>query len=602
MRIRAALRHVRSPLVHLRRIRLTLRQVRPKVVVATALAVGVTAAVALGINLTSASTNTAEPVRTGTSAGSSTSAKSDAAKAKRAQSKRAQANRGEAGAATTKANSAKTSAANRTGGAHSASRIDLARASVGTLQGALSRQTTTSVDLTRAYLDRIRSLDSAGTAHLNAVRALNPHALAQAKQADIERRTGRMRGPLHGIPVLVKDNIDVAGMPTTAGALALKDSVPSSDAFVISRLRAAGAMVLGKTNMTEFANFTTWDMPSGYSALGGQVVNPYDADYTPSGSSSGSAVAAAAGLAAVTVGTETFGSILSPAVANSVVGVKPTVGLVSRQGILPIAASQDTAGPMARSVEDAATLLTAMTGVDRRDPATSSSSRVVGSDYTRTLSRDALRGKRIGLAGTGTGVEGEAFAAAVETLRAQGAEVIETTVRRDNLPAEVLTYEFKRDLNAYLDRLPSNAPMHSLDAIVRFNRAHADEGAIDFGQDRLLAAGDVDLDDPAARMDYEADRDRGISLARDRIDGALERDDLDAIVFLNSGSAHIGARAGYPSVAVPIGYEPDTHRPIGMTLLGTAYSEARLLALAYAYEQAAQVWRPPSQVNPALFR
>jgi amidase len=343
-------------------------------------------------------------------------------------------------------------------------------------------------------------------------------------------------------------------------------------------------------------------MPSGYSALGGQVVNPYDPDYTPSGSSSGSAVAAAAGLAPVTVGTETFGSILSPAVANSVVGVKPTVGLVSRRGILPIASSQDTAGPMARSVSDAAILLTALAGVDPQDRTTRARARVAGTDYTRALSRDALRGARIGLAGTGTGVEREALDAAVQTLRAQGAHVVDTTVSRDDLPAEVLTYEFKRDLNAYLDDLPARAPMHSLDDIVRFNSAHADEGAIDYGQDRLLAANDIDLSDPAVRMDYEADRDRGIMLARSRIDAALERDNLDALLFLNSGSAFIGARAQYPSVAVPIGYEPDTHRPIGMTLLGTAYSESRLLSLAYAYEQSARVWRPPSTFNRELTR
>jgi amidase len=572
-------------------VRVPRHSVRPKALLATAVVVGVVASAALGVGLGSTSAGTG-----GSGAGAADTSRT----ATSPDPTRVAAAEGSGESVPSRLGGQRPKA-NRV--PDKAFRTDLARTSLTTLRRALTQRRTTSVALTRAYLGRIASIDSAG-AHLNAVRATNPRALAEARRADAERRSGRVRGPLHGIPVLVKDNIDVAGLPTTAGALALKDSVPASDAFVVSRLRAGGAVVLGKTNLTEFANFTTWGMPAGYSALGGQVVNPYDPGYTPSGSSSGSAVAAAAGLAPVTVGTETFGSILSPAVANSVVGVKPTVGLVSRRGILPIASSQDTAGPMARSVSDAATLLTALAGVDQQDRATTARGRVAGTDYTRALSRDALRGARIGLAsaGAGTDVERRALDAAVETLRAQGAQVVETTVARDDLPAEVLTYEFKRDLNAYLDELPAKAPMHSLDDIVRFNSAHADEGAIDYGQDRLLAANDIDLSDTAVRMDYEADRERGTMLAGNRIDAALERDKLDAMLFLNSGSAHIGARAQYPSVAVPIGYEPDTHRPIGMTLLGTAYSEARLLALAYAYEQAARVWRPPSSFNRALNR
>jgi amidase len=479
--------------------------------------------------------------------------------------------------------------------------IDLERATIPQLEAALASRTIDSQQLVEAYLERIRALNTAGPG-LNAVRALNPDALEQAEQLDRERRQGRVRGPLHGIPVLVKDNIDVKGLPTTAGALALERSFPRGDAFLVSRLRAAGAVILGKANLTEFANFTTAGMPSGYSGLGGQVLNPYDVSQTPSGSSSGSAVAAATALAAVTVGTETSGSILSPSVANSLVGVKPTVGLVSRTGIVPIAATQDTAGPIARSVSDAAALLTALAGIDPEDPATAASGGVAGTDYTRALSIHALEGARIGVASASAGNQGEAFNQALDVLRAQGATTVNVTVDGGGLPASILTYEFKRDLNAYLARLPADAPMRTLDDVVRFNLANAGRGAIKFGQTQLVASNDVDLDDPAARATYEADRDNGIAIARQRIDSVLQAGGLDAIVFAGAGSAGIGARAQYPSVAVPIGYDPANGRPFGMTLLGTAFTEARLLALTYAYEQASSKWRPPSEVNPSLFR
>jgi len=479
--------------------------------------------------------------------------------------------------------------------------FDLETASIPVLQQALASHRVSSVDLVNAYQVRIRALNSDRPA-LTAVRALNPDAVRDALRLDVERRLGRVRGPLHGIPVLVKDNIDVAGLPTTAGALALRDSRPRGDAFLVTRLRAAGAVLLGKTNLTEFANFTTAGMPSGYSGLGGQVLNPYDVSQTPSGSSSGSAAAAATALAAVTVGTETSGSILSPAVANSLVGVKPTVGLVSRTGIIPIAASQDTAGPMTRTVYDAAALLTAMTGIDPEDPVTSRSAPVVGTDYTRALVPTALQGARIGVASAPTGGLGAAFTRALDVLRAQGATVVPVTVTTTGLPPSILNYEFKRDLNAYLARLPADAPMKTLDDVVRFNLAQVSDGAIKFGQTLLVASNNIDLTDPVARAEYETNRDTGIALARQRIDSVLQAENLDAIVFAANGSAGIGARAQYPSVAVPIGYDPDNGRPFGMTILGTAFTEAPLLSFAYAYEQAAQAWRPPSQVNPSLFR
>jgi amidase len=479
--------------------------------------------------------------------------------------------------------------------------IDLERASIPQLRDALDARLITSEELVQAYLVRIRALNTHGPG-LNAVRVLTRDSLDQARQADQDRKKGHVRGPMHGIPVLVKDNIDVKGLPTTAGALALADSYPSKDAFLVTRLRAAGAIILGKTNLTEFANFTTNGMPSGYSGLGGQVLNPYDVSQTPSGSSSGSGSGAASALAAVTIGTETSGSILSPAVANSLVAVKPTVGLVSRTGVVPIAASQDTAGPMARSVYDAAVLLTALSGIDPQDPITSTSSGVVGTDYTRMLSTTALQGKRIGVASAPTGNQGVLFNEALDVLRVQGATVVPVTVTTAGLPPGILDYEFKRDLNAYLARLPASAPMDTLDDVVQFNLAHAAEGTIKFGQTQLVTSNNIDLTDPVAKAAYETNRDTGIAAARDRIDSVLRAQTLDAIVFVGSGSAGIGARAQYPSVAVPIGYDPANGRPVGLSFLGTAYTEASLLALAYDYEQASQKWLPPAQVNPSLFR
>jgi len=480
--------------------------------------------------------------------------------------------------------------------------VDLEQATVAEMQAAMRAGTLTSERLTLGYLARIRAISSGGPA-VNAVRALSPTAVEEARALDRERGAGRVRGPLHGIPVLLKDNIDLMGLPTTAGSLALEGSMPAADAFLTTRLKEAGAVILGKANLTEFANFMTNGMPSGYSGLGGQVLNPYDASVTPSGSSSGSAVAAAAGLAAVTVGTETSGSILSPAVATSLVGVKPTVGLVSRRGILPISGTQDTAGPMARSVRDAAELLTVLAGVDPEDPVTSESAAVAGTDYGAGLSDTALAGARIGLVGSPPqGGAGTVYQAALATLRAQGAELVPATVDPGNLPPIILVQEFKRDLDAYLSRLPPGAPARNLAEIIAFNQAHAGEGSMKFGQTLLVDSQAVDLGDAATAAAYAQARAEGLRVSRERIDAALTAGKLDALLFSGSGSAGIGARAAYPSVAVPIGYNPDSGRPVGITLLGTAYSEARLLALAYDYEQAAAVWRPPSEVNPSLFR
>lgn len=480
--------------------------------------------------------------------------------------------------------------------------VDLERATVADLQAAMAACTLSSERLAGGYLARIQAISSGGPA-VNAVRALSPTALEEARALDRERAAGKLRGPLHGIPVLIKDNIDLAGLPTTAGSLALERSMPAADAFLVTRLKAAGAVILGKANLTEFANFMTVGMPSGYSGLGGQVLNPYDASVTPSGSSAGSAVAAAASLAAITVGTETSGSILSPAVANSLVGVKPTVGLVSRGGILPISGTQDTAGPMARSVRDAALLLTALAGVDPADPVTAEGAAAAGRDYAALLSDTALRGARIGLVGNPPqGGAGAVYQAALDVLKAQGAELLPAAVDQNNLPPAILVQEFKRDLNVYLARLPADAPMRSLAQILAFNAAHRAEGATKFGQSLLTDSEAVDLGDAATAAAYEQARAEGLRVSRERIDAALAEGRLDALLFVGSGSAGIGARAAYPSVALPIGYNPDNGRPVGITLLGTAYSEGRLLALAYDYEQAAAVWQPPSAVNPSLFR
>ncbi len=487
--------------------------------------------------------------------------------------------------------------------------VDLETAGVQQLQRGLARGTFTSAELTAAYLARIDALNSRGPS-LNAVRSLHPGALRRARALDAERAAGDVRGPLHGIPVLLKDNIDVEGLPTTAGSVALARSFPAGDATVTERLERAGAIVLGKTNLTEFANFLADGMPSGYSSLGGQVLNPYDVDETPSGSSAGSGSAAAAALAAVTVGTETSGSILSPSRANSLVGVKPTVGLVSRTGIVPISASQDTAGPMVRYVYDAAALLGAMTGVDRQDPATLPSRPHARTDYTRALSTRALQGARIGYVASPPPAPGEpdpapVYLAALEELRRQGARLVEVEVGTTDAPS-VLEHEFERDLDAYLARLPEDAPMDTMDDVIAFNRAHRQE-ALKYGQERMLVADELSLEEPGNAAAYRRALREGRRETRAAIDTAMRRtdgsaaNDLDAIVS-PSLTTGVGARAGYPSVVVPAGYTADDRKPVGLVLLGQRWSEATLLALAYDYEQASRAWRPPSEVNPSLFR
>jgi amidase len=464
--------------------------------------------------------------------------------------------------------------------------IDLETAGVPELQQAMASGRSTSALLVRGYLERIERYDRRGPA-VHAVRRLAPDAVEQATARDAERSGGAVRGPMHGIPVLVKDNIDVAGLPTTAGSLALEHSTPDRDAALVTRLREAGAVILGKANLTEFANFMADAMPSGYSSLGGQVLNPYDTSLTPCGSSSGSAAAAALGLATVTVGSETDGSILCPCDAQSLVGVKPTLGLVSGEGILPIASSQDCAGPITRTVYDAAALLGALSG----------------EDFVSSLDLSALQGACLAVPAPPVGLhteDRELFDAALQVLRDRGARLVDV----QELPAtdeyEVLHHEFARDLGAYLARLPDGAPMRSLADIVAWNEAHADV-ALKYGQARLLAAVAVDHD--AGHRAYAAMRARDLAVASVHgVDSVLGAHDAQAVVVASWRAAGVGARAGYPSVMVPAGYRRSSRRPFGLTFLGTAHSEASLLSLAYDYEQASRLRRPVSEINPALFR
>jgi amidase len=463
--------------------------------------------------------------------------------------------------------------------------LDLESADVAQVQQAMVSGSVTSAMLVEGYRARIDAFDRRGPA-VHAIRLLAPDALDRAEQLDAERAQGRVRGPLHGVPVLVKDNIDVAGLPTTAGTLALEHSVPRQDAGLVVRLRDAGAVILGKTNLTEMANFMAEQMPSGYSALGGQVLNPYDVSLTPCGSSSGSGAAAAMGFATVTVGTETDGSILCPSDAQSLVGMKPGLGVVSGDGILPIATSQDCAGPMCRTVADAACLLGALTGVPPVE-----------------LRPGALRDTRLAVPPPPQELEAsdrELFDAALAGLRGLGAQIVEVPPLPETDESPVLHYEFARDLDAYLARLPADRPISSMGELVAWNDAHAD-AALKYGQAHLLTA--LAVDHVADATAYRANRARDQAVAGAHgIDATLAAADAAAVVTAAAQAAGLAARAGYPSLTVPAGYRRSGRRPFGVTFLGPAGSEALLLALGYDYERAADERRPVSQINPSLLR
>src|SRR3954469_8677407 len=430
--------------------------------------------------------------------------------------------------------------------------LDLERLTVSDAQTKMAAGQLTSVQLTRAYINRIAATNSRGPG-INAVRVLNPRALQDAALLDLERATGHVRGPLHGVPVLVKDNLDIAGMPTTAGSVGFGNSVPDRDSAVVGKLRAAGAVILGKTNLTEFANFmlpstptTNSVMPAGYGSLGGQVLNPYDADASPGGSSSGSGAAAAAGLATLTVGTEaSAGSADGTTPSQGGVSLRPTVGLVSRTGMLPISATQDTAGPITRTVADAAAELQAIAGKDPEDPATAGAPDAVP-DYLAGLTATALQGKRIGIISNSNAQ----YQAAVAAIQSAGATTVTIPTPSVGNAPDILTPEFKRDINGYLARLPASAPMKSLTDIIAFNAAHADE-ALKFGQGQLTASQATDLTDPAQQAQYQTDRANSVNNARNAIDTALTTNTLDAIMTPPATVSVIDARAGYPQLVVP---------------------------------------------------
>ena len=482
---------------------------------------------------------------------------------------------------------------------------DLAEADAVALAAGLEAGRFSARELTEAYLARIAALDDAGP-RLNAVIEINPDALAEADRLDAERAAGTVRGPLHGLPVLLKDNIDATPLVTSAGSLALSEHRPIEDAHLVRRLRAAGLVILGKANLSEWANFRSTRSASGWSGRGGQTRNPHVLDRNPCGSSSGSAVAVAAGLAPLAVGTETDGSVICPAAVNGVVGIKPTVGRVSRHGIVPISPSQDTAGAMARTVQDAALLLAAMQGSDVRDPASGDADAHPLPDLVGGLDPNALAGARIGVMRKAMGFHSGVDAIierAIETLRKAGAEIVDpadlpTHGQFDEAELEVLLHEFRPALEAYL--ASTAAPIRTLDALIAFNRDHAGAELRWFGQELFeQAAAKGPLTDPA----YLEAREKAQRLAGpEGLDATLAEHRLDALLttavspawptdpvngdhFLGAGYS-AAAVAGYPSLTVPAGDVEGL--PVGVVLMGAAWSEAKLIALAHAFERASQ--------------
>ena len=489
----------------------------------------------------------------------------------------------------------------------------IADASVAELQTAMQSGKVTSKALVKAYLARIKAIDKSGPA-INSIIELNPDALAIADALDKERKAKGPRGPLHGIPVLIKDNIATADkMQTTAGSLALVGIKPQRDAFIVEKLRAAGAVIIGKTNLSEWANFRSTRSSSGWSGRGGLSKNPYALDRSTSGSSAGSGASIAASLAAVAVGTETDGSIISPSSANSLVGIKPTLGLVSRSGIIPIAASQDTAGPMARSVADAAILLSALIGADPRDDITKDANRRA-QDYTSFLDADGLRGARIGVVRANFGGRNDLSSAVVETaltvLTAKGAILVDIEIPNATKygPAEreVLTYELKAGLNAYLAECVPGAPIRTLKDLIAFNEQNRDREMKYFGQELFLRA---EATSGLDNKEYlEALATCRLYSRAEGIDKIMAEQSLDALVAPSNGPTWItdfikgdnssggfsqpAAVAGYPHITVPAGYVAGL--PIGISFVAGAFAEGRLIKYAYAFEQATKHRRAPT--------
>jgi len=491
--------------------------------------------------------------------------------------------------------------------------FELSELTIGDLQEGMRTGQYTSRSLAEKYLARIDAIDRQGPS-LRSIIEINPDALALADGLDKERGEKGARGPLHGIPILIKDNIDTADrMSTTAGSLALVGARPPEDAFLIRQLRRAGALLLGKTNLSEWANIRCSYSTSGWSGRGGRTRNPYVLDRNPSGSSSGSGAAVAAGLCAAAVGTETDGSIVSPSSVNGIVGIKPTVGLISRTGVIPISHTQDTAGPMARTVRDAAILLGALAGVDAKDSATTPARAKAALDYTKFLDPSGLRGARIGVARNYFGfydAVDAVLAEALEAMKREGATLIDPAdlpnMDKLNDPENlVLSYELKADLNAYLSRLGPQAPVRSLQDVIEYNKRNSIREMPYFGQDRFLKA---ETRGPLTSKEYLEALEKCGRLARtEGIDAVMDKHKLDALVAPSEGPAWLtdlvagdrtlcnsttaAAVAGYPSITVPAGFVFGL--PLGISWFGRAWSEPTLLKLAYAFEQATKLRRPP---------
>ena len=481
------------------------------------------------------------------------------------------------------------------------------------LQQALQAGKYNSRQLVEKYSDRISDIDKKGPA-LYSVIEMNPDAEQIAAALDRERKERGPRGPLHGIPILIKDNIDTNDrMMTTAGSLALEGSKPARDAFIVQKLRAAGVVILGKTNLSEWANFRSTKSSSGWSGRGGQTKNPYSLERNPCGSSSGSGAAVAANLCAGAIGTETDGSVVCPSSANSLVGIKPTIGLVSRAGMIPIAHSQDTAGPMTRTVTDAAIILNALTGIDPRDEATNASRGRSVADYTKFLDKDGLRGMRLGVARKHFGFS-ERVDKLIEDLLAEmkraGAILVDpadipTTGKFDDSEFEVLLYEFKADLNTYLAGLGPQAPVRSLKDVIAFNEKYRDREMPYFGQDIMIKA---EAKGPLTSKPYLAALRKNHLLTRTQgIDLVMKKNRLDALIAPTGGPAwptdwingdhftggysSASAVAGYPHITVPAGYVFGL--PVGISFFGDAFSEPKLIKIAYAFEQATKARHTP---------
>jgi amidase len=490
--------------------------------------------------------------------------------------------------------------------------FELDEATISDLQRKMSSGESTAHDLTEKYLQRIKEIDRSGP-RLNSVIELNPDALAIADSLDKERKEKGPRGPMHGIPVLIKDNIDTADrMMTTAGSLALEGPPAAKDSFVAQRLRRAGAIILGKTNLSEWANIRSSHSTSGWSGRGGLTRNPYSLDRNPCGSSSGTGAGVSANLCAAGVGTETDGSVVCPSSANGLVGLKPTLGLIGRSGIVPIAHSQDTAGPMARTVTDMAILLSALAGFDERDPATTEMKSRPALDYTKYLDANGLRGARIGVARKYFGFHDATevlMQNVIDEMKRQGAVIVDPADipsfgKFDGSEMTVLMYELKADLNAYL-ATRSDAPVHSLKDVIDFNERYKEKELQYFGQDLLLKAQEKG---PLTEKEYLTALSDNHRLSRkEGIDAVMDQHKLDAIIaptagptwitdlvdgdHVVGGSSNAAAVAGYPDITVPAGFISGL--PVGISFFGRAWSEPTLIKLAFAFEQMTKVRKAP---------